>query len=195
MAVARFCESLYTNKEFLADFEPFAQEVSLAGERASLGQLILRLTSPGVPDIYNGDELWYLALVDPDNRRPIDWQRRADLLAGIAAGGSPTRETVKLFVIHRLLALRARHPEAFAGAYQPVDAGEGTCAFGRGPDIVVAVPLKDDIPDFERPAGKWLNQLDGIADCMAGYQPYVLERAESSSTSVIAPSPPEPQRK
>ena len=175
MAVARFCDNLYANREFLADFEPFAQEVARAGERASLGQLVLRLTSPGVPDIYNGDELWYLALVDPDNRRPVDWDRIRDLFAGISAGG-PTRETVKLFVIHRLLALRARHPDAFAGSYQPLDAGAGTCAYRRGTDVVVVVPLKDEPPDFERPPGRWLDQLDGIADCVDGFQPYVLER-------------------
>jgi (1->4)-alpha-D-glucan 1-alpha-D-glucosylmutase len=176
MAVARFCDNLYTNKAFLADFEPFAQEVALAGERASIGQLVLRLTSPGIPDIYNGDELWYLALVDPDNRRPIDWHRRADVLTGFAAGGKPTRETVKLFVIHQILALRARNPQAFAGPYQPLDASEGTCAYARGGDIVVAVPLNNDTADFVPPPGRWINQLDDVADCLGGYEPRVLER-------------------
>jgi (1->4)-alpha-D-glucan 1-alpha-D-glucosylmutase len=176
MAVARFCDNLYRNKEFLADFEPFACDVARAGERAAIGQLILRLTSPGVPDIYNGDELWYLALVDPDNRRPIDWQRSADVLADIAGGGAPTRETVKLFVIYRLLGLRARHPEAFAGSYQSVDAAEGTCAYRRGTDVIVAVPRESDHPNFQQPSGRWSNQLDGLSDCLDGYAPCVLER-------------------
>ncbi len=68
-----FCRRLYTHREFLADFEPFADQVARAGERAALGQLLLKLTAPGVPDIYQGDELWALSLVDPDNRRPVDW--------------------------------------------------------------------------------------------------------------------------
>ena len=59
-----------THEPFLADFEPFAAELAAAGARSAIGQLVLRLTSPGVPDIYNGDELPYFALVDPDNRRP-----------------------------------------------------------------------------------------------------------------------------
>ena len=77
-----------THEPFLADFEPFAAEVAARGERSSLGQLVLRLTSPGVPDIYQGDELPYLALVDPDNRRPVDWAvapRRARRRAAPAA--------------------------------------------------------------------------------------------------------------
>ena len=98
-SVAHFCHAIYENERFMSDFEPFAQEVTAAGERAAAGQLVLRLTSPGVPDTYNGDELWYLALVDPDNRRPVDFDRARDLLAGLAVGGAPARETIKLFIL------------------------------------------------------------------------------------------------
>jgi (1->4)-alpha-D-glucan 1-alpha-D-glucosylmutase len=174
--VARFCDALYGNERFLADFEPFAREVALAGERSSIGQLILRLTCPGVPDIYNGDELWYLALVDPDNRRPIDWDRNKDLLTGIAAGGEPTHETVKLFVLHTLLRLRARRPDVFADGYTPLDASTETCAFMRGDDLVVAVPIRGDRSDFDRPAGRWRSVLEGVDACLGGYAPVVLER-------------------
>src|SRR4029079_2138887 len=75
-AAKRFCRGLYANERFRADFEPFAAEVADAGDRAALAQLALRLTSPGVPDLYQGDELTFLALVDPDNRRPVDWHAR-----------------------------------------------------------------------------------------------------------------------
>ena len=109
--VKRFCEALYANAAFQEDFEPFAAEVAALGGCAALSQLVLRFTSPGVPDIYDGDEVTYLALVDPDNRRPIDWRRRADLLAGLRTEAGPTIETVKLFVIHQALALRARRPD------------------------------------------------------------------------------------
>src|SRR4051794_10255759 len=67
--VKGFCRALFDHRPFLADFEPFAAEVARRGDRAALGQLLLKLTVPGVPDIYQGDELLALALVDPDNRR------------------------------------------------------------------------------------------------------------------------------
>ena len=125
----------------------------MAGVRSSLGQLVLRLTSPGVPDVYGGDELWFLALVDPDNRRPVDWGRRRRALAGLAAGRPVTIETVKLFAIHELLALRRRRPEAFAVGYEPLAAAEGMCAYRRGEDVVVAVPLGAQAAEPELAAG------------------------------------------
>ncbi len=76
--VERFCQRLLAHRPFLEDFEPFAAEVAAAGRRAALGALLLKLTCPGVPDIYQGDELEQLTLVDPDNRGTIDWQRRRD---------------------------------------------------------------------------------------------------------------------
>ena len=85
--VKSFCRALYGHRPFLRDFEPFVAEVARAGERAALGQLLLKLTVPGVPDIYQGDELLALSLVDPDNRRPVDWARRRELLAA----GTPRR--------------------------------------------------------------------------------------------------------
>jgi (1->4)-alpha-D-glucan 1-alpha-D-glucosylmutase len=152
-AVKHFCRSLYAHMPFLADFEPFAAEVAAAGERAAIGQLVLRLTAPGVPDIYNGDELPYFALVDPDNRRPIDWELRRAALE--------RRDSPKLELIRALLALRARRPEAFAGSYEPLAAGEETCAYRRGEEVVVAVPLRGGEPEHELPPGGWRNVLEG----------------------------------
>ena len=142
-AVKAFCRALYEHEAFLADFEPFADDVARAGERAALGQLLLKLTVPGIPDVYNGDELRSLSLVDPDNRRPVDWDARREALAAFAEGAEPDRETIKLLVIQRALALRARRPEAFAGAYTPVDAGPEVCAFARGDgEVLVVVPVR-----------------------------------------------------
>jgi (1->4)-alpha-D-glucan 1-alpha-D-glucosylmutase len=146
-SVRSFCRALYTHEPFLADFEPFVAEIAEAGERAAIGQLVLRLTSPGVPDIYQGDELTYLALVDPDNRRPVDWDSRREALAD---GSSE-----KLNVIRALLALRARRPESLAGAYEPVAAAEGTCAYLRGEDVAVAVAYRGGEPEVELPHGLW----------------------------------------
>jgi (1->4)-alpha-D-glucan 1-alpha-D-glucosylmutase len=171
--VKRFCRSLLEHEPFLADFEPFAAEVAAAGARSAIGQLVLRLSAPGVPDVYGGDELLYLALVDPDNRRPVDWDARRRALAGL---GRPTPETVKLYVIREALALRARRPEAFAGAYEPLPAAEGTCAYRRGDDVVVALPVRGGEPELELPSGKWRDVLPGVAQALGGFRVALLER-------------------
>ncbi|MDX6691363.1 MAG: (1-_4)-alpha-D-glucan 1-alpha-D-glucosylmutase, partial [Solirubrobacteraceae bacterium] len=137
--VKRFAVALLTHRSFLEDFEPFLAEVAAAGERSALGQLALKLSVPGVPDVYQGDELIDLSLVDPDNRRPVDWDARRDALAALRAGEAPTRETMKLHLIERALALRARRPATFAGGYEPVEAGAAVLAFTRGDDADVLV--------------------------------------------------------
>jgi (1->4)-alpha-D-glucan 1-alpha-D-glucosylmutase len=148
--------SLYSNQEFLDDFEPFASRVARAGEHASLGALLLRLTSPGLPDLYQGDALWSLNLVDPDNRRPVDWRAHVAALRESA----PTRRTMKAHLIRRVLHLRAERPEAFAGGYEPLDLGPDRVGFVRGGGIRVVVPLRngdradggdrDLLPEYEQ---------------------------------------------
>jgi (1->4)-alpha-D-glucan 1-alpha-D-glucosylmutase len=162
--VKSFCRALYDHRPFLSDFEPFAAEVARAGDRAALGQLLLKLTVPGVPDIYQGDELVSLALVDPDNRRPVDWDRRRELLTEMRGGAAPTDETRKLWLIVRALALRARRADAFgAGDYTPLEAGPDACAFVRGGDVLVATALRRSVPDVRVavPAGRWRDVLGG----------------------------------
>jgi (1->4)-alpha-D-glucan 1-alpha-D-glucosylmutase len=87
-----------------------------------------------VPDIYQGDELETLSLVDPDNRRPVDWKLRERLLVH---GGDPKQRLTQ-----QALELRARRAEAFAGGYEPVDLGPDVCAFTRGGEVLVAVSLR-----------------------------------------------------
>jgi (1->4)-alpha-D-glucan 1-alpha-D-glucosylmutase len=161
--VRRFARSLLDHPPFLADFEPFAAEVARAGDRAALGQLLLKLTVPGLPDIYQGDELLALSLVDPDNRRAVDWERRRARLDALRAGAEPTAETRKLWLIERALSLRARRPEAFSGGYEPLEAGSGACAFVRGGDVVAAAVVRGDGAGVELalPAGRWRSVLDG----------------------------------
>ena len=84
---------------------------------------------------------WTLSLVDPDNRRPVDWEVRRRALEELRAGAVPDASTIKLFVIWKALELRARRAGAFAGSYEPVEAGPRVCAFVRGGDVLVAVPL------------------------------------------------------
>jgi (1->4)-alpha-D-glucan 1-alpha-D-glucosylmutase len=176
-AVKRFARTLCQDERFLGDFVPFAEEVAELGERSAIGQLVLRLTSPGVPDIYNGEELPLFALVDPDNRRPVDWRTRRETLARL--GPKPSRASAKLWLIHQLLALRRRHPEAFAGPYEVIVAGENTCAFLRGDDVAVAVHVRGGEPAVELPPGGWRNVLAGLAALLSGRSVAVFERADS----------------
>jgi (1->4)-alpha-D-glucan 1-alpha-D-glucosylmutase len=159
--VKAFCRTLFDHRPFLTDFEPFAAEVARLGDRAALGQLLLKLTVPGVPDVYQGDELRSLALVDPDNRRPVDWARRRELLGQVRGGAEPTDETRKLWLITRALALRAARPEAFDGDYEPLDAGPDACAFVRGGAVLAATAVRLSPPEgsVDLPAGGWRDVL------------------------------------
>ena len=161
-AVKQACRALLADERFVTDLETFGRQVAAIGDRHALGQLLLKLTVPGVPDIYNGDELLALSLVDPDNRRPVDWDARRSAMDEIRGGAAPTPETRKLWLIVRALALRAERPEAFAGGYEALEAPHGVCAFTRGGDVFVAVATREGW-DCEAPvpAGDWRDMLDG----------------------------------
>ena len=137
---------------FLASFETFAQRTSLLGALNSLSQLALKATLPGVPDFYQGTELWDLSLVDPDNRRPVDFSRRSDLLrahetdwAKLAADWRSGE--IKFELTRSLLRLRCEWPNLFQqGNHEPLAAtgahGGNVIAFSRAwknQHVVVAV--------------------------------------------------------
>jgi len=122
----------------------FVERVGPFGRRIALGQLLLKLMSPGVPDIYQGDELETLALVDPDNRGTVDWPARRRLLVG---------GDTKLDLTRKALAFRE------LGAYEPVDLGPDVCAFTRG-DVLVAVPLRHADP--KDPGPEWRSVAFGL---------------------------------
>jgi (1->4)-alpha-D-glucan 1-alpha-D-glucosylmutase len=124
------------------DFEAFHSRVAFFGRYNSLSQLLLKMTSPGVPDFYQGTELWDFTLVDPDNRRPVDYRVRRELLARLKES-SP--EESKLFVIWRTLNFRDANLELFEqGAYVPIETtSKHLCAFARewrGRRVIVATP-------------------------------------------------------
>jgi (1->4)-alpha-D-glucan 1-alpha-D-glucosylmutase len=139
---------------FLNDFYAFVEPLMRLSAVSSLAQLAIKLAAPGVPDIYQGCELWDFSLVDPDNRRPPDWDLRRALLpvvsqaepATLAADWRDGRE--KLFLAQRMLRLRAHHPDLFAeGEYIPLhaegDRSDSLCAFARrrnGTTAVIAAP-------------------------------------------------------
>ena len=122
------------SQAFVSSFTDFLRRIQPQAEAGSLIQTALKLTVPGVPDIYQGAEMWDHSLVDPDNRRPVDFARRAALLPELAQGpihakGRPAAQ-VKLALVARLLRLRAEQPGLFAqGSYEPLKA-EGPAAAG-----------------------------------------------------------------
>jgi (1->4)-alpha-D-glucan 1-alpha-D-glucosylmutase len=157
-ALTRFVASVLDASRpnaFLADFHGFIDRLARLSAISSLAQLAIKLTAPGIPDIYQGCELWDLNLVDPDNRRPPDWTLRRKLLsAAVDADPAALRAhrldgSEKLFVLHRLLRLRQELPALFAAAdYLPLAAeGDGSAdhllAFARQHELTtlaVAVP-------------------------------------------------------
>ena len=146
--------------------DPFLERVRELGRRLSLAQLLLKLTAPGVPDLYRGDELEDLSLVDPDNRRAVDWQARRDALRRLQDGGPVDDTNAKLYVTWKTLGVRAAHSSAFAGGYEPVDAGDGVCAFVRGGEVLVAAAVRPDAS--VRVAEGWHDVLgvEGLALCV-----------------------------
>jgi (1->4)-alpha-D-glucan 1-alpha-D-glucosylmutase len=173
--VLMFCRALYADPAFLADFEPFVERVALLGERISLAMLALKLTSPGVGDIYQGDELEFRALVDPDNRRPVDWEWRQAMLARLQGGSEPDRPTRKLWLIRRLLTVRIRRPRAFAGSYQPLAAGDDVVAFTRGEELLVVVATRPGSVsgDVRGAGGRWRDVLHGGVRSLDAREPLV----------------------
>jgi malto-oligosyltrehalose synthase len=127
----------------------FDTHVADAAQSNMLAQKLIQLAMPGVPDIYQGQELPDFSLVDPDNRRPVDYDERRRALA------APNREP-KMLVTSRTMQLRRRHPETFAGRYEPLaaegPAGDHLVAFRRGCDVV-AVATR--LPVGLRRAGGW----------------------------------------
>ena len=150
----------------LLSTDPFLARVRSIGRRLALAQLLLKLTAPGVPDIYRGDELEDLSLVDPDNRRPVDWQARRSALAQLQAGAAPDDSTAKLQVIWKTLGLRAEHTEAFQGTYEPVDLGDGICAFVRGGEVLVAAAVTPDATPVAPDGWRDVLGCDGLLLCV-----------------------------
>lgn len=179
-ATRGFIDALYNDREFLDDFEPFVRPLIEPGRVNSLSQLLLKLASPGIPDMYQGTELWSLDLVDPDNRRPVDYQTRRSLLAELPRlSAAQVWERIdeglpKLWTIYQALRVRRRYPASFGerGEYTPLPAtgakAHHLVGFMRGKHVVVLAPrlvwqLAGDWADtqIEIPQGNWHNVLSG----------------------------------
>jgi (1->4)-alpha-D-glucan 1-alpha-D-glucosylmutase len=152
-ALKSFIERLLGSQQFIADLEEYVGRLVTPGRINGLAQTLIKFTAPGVPDTYQGGELWDLRLVDPDNRGPVDYQLRESMLAELKRGLS-TEEIMKkmdcgmpkLWVTYSALQLRRRRPEWFGkdAAYTPLSA-EGlkkdhVIAYLRGDSVAAVVP-------------------------------------------------------
>jgi (1->4)-alpha-D-glucan 1-alpha-D-glucosylmutase len=144
-ALFAFVDAIIKDRRFLDDFLPMQREIAFYGALTSLSQLVLKLGAPGIPDIYQGSELWNLSLVDPDNRRPVDFDTRRAALSEMMANPASTSgfakgllhnwsdARIKLYITWIGLQLRRQNPMLFiSGDYVPI--------YARGPqaDHVVA---------------------------------------------------------
>jgi len=206
-AVREFvCESL-RDPEFVAALREFLPPVVAAGRINSLAMKLLCLTAAGVADVYQGSELWDLSLVDPDNRRPVDFSLRCQLLNELDWADEQAVEVAwarreeglpKLLVVNRTLRLRAEQPELFVGgSYDPLPLhgarAAHALAFCRGGGAVVVVPrfmvaLGGDWADtwVDLPPGDWTDRFTGrrhrggevqLAHLLQGFPVALLARA------------------
>lgn len=148
-ACSNFVKAVLSSDQFLTEFLPFQHKIAHYGILNSLSQTLIKLTSPGIPDIYQGAELWDLSLVDPDNRRPVDFNLRETFLDEIQAATDrialiqkllETRQTgqIKQFLVAQVLKLRNQYQSAFLkGDYMPLE------ATGKFQDHIIAFARKD----------------------------------------------------
>ena len=176
-ALKLFIERILESPEFTAELESFVAQVLMPGRMNSLAQTLIKCTAPGVPDSYQGSELWDLKLVDPDNRGNIDYEVRQSLLAELR-GGMSVDDVMqrmesgmpKLWVMYKTLQLRSKKPEWFdeRSDYTPLPV-EGSkqshlVAFRRGEQVAVLAPRWNlklagafGSTTVELPAGSWTN--------------------------------------
>src|SRR5437870_2910330 len=161
--VAKILDPSRRNK-FIPAFVPIAQEVARLGAINSLTQTLLKLTLPGVPDIYQGNEIWDYSLVDPDNRRPVDYKRRREMLDALP-GATPEELVrnwpdgrIKMFLTQQVLQFRREHVDLFRrGEYLP---------------LAVSGTLAESCVSFARVlAGKWIVVIAPRLSSRVGFPP------------------------
>ncbi|MDB5213483.1 MAG: Malto-oligosyltrehalose synthase [Myxococcaceae bacterium] len=193
-ALKTYITGLFSTEAFETALETAADAIATYGVSNSLGQVVLKLASPGIPDTYQGSELWDLSLVDPDNRMPVDYEERRRALKELD-GVSPKEllasyrdGRVKLHVLRAGLRLRREMPKTFLeGDYTPIDAGEDVVAFSRNHaegSVVCVVTRRphhvtgglapfaiDDVwghRELPIPRGEWRDALTGATHTVEG---------------------------
>lgn len=205
-AVMRYVDAIYADEELRADIDRFVAAIATAGQANSLVQVALKVLCPGVPDIYQGTELWDYSLVDPDNRRPVDYGARRRILAELESAAPEllweTREhgAVKMFFVRETLALRARQRACFGadGHYIPLSPtgshADRVLAFQRGRNVVTVVGRwwmkhgsEFGTTTIALPPGTWTNVLTkrgpvrdtvDLASLLGPFPAAVLERRD-----------------
>jgi (1->4)-alpha-D-glucan 1-alpha-D-glucosylmutase len=188
-AVRAWPAEVLADEELAAEIAAFVARIHPAGWSNSLGQKLIQLAGPGVPDVYQGTELLDLSLVDPDNRRPVDFVERAELLTRLESGWRPefADNAAKLHVVRTVLRLRRERPELFHG-YRPLyaegPAAEHALSFARTDLVAVATRLPVRLNEsggwrgtvLPLPPGSWTDLLTGrpaetpdLADLLATY--------------------------
>jgi (1->4)-alpha-D-glucan 1-alpha-D-glucosylmutase len=205
-ALRTFIANLY-DSGFEREVASFVEPLIAPGRVVSLAQKLVQLTVPGVPDVYQGSEVWDLSLVDPDNRRPVDFEARRTLLEELGDSPDPAwilaamdRGAPKLWTVRQALRVRARRPSAFEGGYTVLDvAGEASdhaLGFLRGEAVAVLVPR---LPvrlvreggwrgtEVTLPDGRWRDVLTGevctggavrVAEVLGRFPVALLERED-----------------
>ncbi len=175
-ALKNFVTAVFGDRNFIRDLEKFIASLAEAAQINSLAQTLVKLTAPGVPDIYQGNEIWDFSLVDPDNRRTVDFKLRTRLLSEarkMSAEESWRRRDEglpKLWLIQRTLAFRSRHGKFFQEGYEPLflsgKNADRVVAFIRGGRVITIVPRftrsrTGELPMLALPEGKWRNEFTG----------------------------------
>jgi (1->4)-alpha-D-glucan 1-alpha-D-glucosylmutase len=171
-ALRRFVEGSLSNPAFTSEVAAFVERLEPLAVSATLAQTLLKLTAPGVPDIYQGCELTDLSLVDPDNRRPVDYAVRRKMLDtadacptlsdAIEGGGA---DLAKLWLTRRVLETRREHAGAFRGDYVSLyaEGDDSVVAFVRGRSVVTVAKTRGmpGAGTLTLPSGEWRNVLTG----------------------------------
>jgi (1->4)-alpha-D-glucan 1-alpha-D-glucosylmutase len=178
-ALNAYIDTIVGDAAFTEELEKFVGDIAYAGRVNSLTQTLLKYTAPGVPDLYQGTEVWDFSLVDPDNRRPVDYLKRVALLKeaqSLSAAQVMERSEdglPKLWVVHKSLLLRKEHPEWFGAdaEYVPLAAtgaeSDRVIAYRRGEHVLTVAPRwSHSAPGWgetaiDVPQGRWTNRLSG----------------------------------
>ncbi|KAJ3004967.1 hypothetical protein HKX48_000973 [Thoreauomyces humboldtii] len=177
-SVRAFAMGVLKDKELMTSIESFVDRIATLGRLNALTQKAIQLTIPGVPDVYQGCEMEDLSLVDPDNRRPVDFEDRVKTLEALDKEGAAVPDvdakgTAKLYLVSRVLRLRRDHPEWFVGpdaTYEALnvkggEADDAVVAFARSGKVVTVAPRlwigreKHAKATVALPEGKWKNVL------------------------------------
>jgi malto-oligosyltrehalose synthase len=200
-AVLSLAAQILGDAEVSASIRSFVQAISGDAMANSLGVKLVQLTMPGVADIYQGCELAGLSLVDPDNRRPVDYARRRRLLASLdageeGAGESLSLDSAKLLVTSRALRLRRAHPDWFTGGsarYQPLAAegpeAEHVVAFLRGGAVAPgpgAITVATRLPVGLRRLGGWTDTALALPDRETAWRDLLTSRVHQGKRVLLS---------